>query len=160
LTSGDISNLGVSAIDDYLYVRFTCNSATTLKPTLWNVSSCIDKTILIPIGEARRIPSSDKNVYRIFYDDIANYDLTVAWDNRYVGVSVYVASYCNFVTTAPDKLKTISVDKKSSKIVKSSEIDSWVNSIEADGLLYLRFNSTRAANVTFTSAKPAEQDPE
>ena len=30
LTSGDISNLGASATNDYLYVRFTCNIATTI----------------------------------------------------------------------------------------------------------------------------------
>ena len=160
ITSGDIANLAASATDDYLYVRFTCNSATTLKPSLWNVSSCIDETILITLGEPKRIPSSDKNVYRIIYDDIANYDMTVKWGNKNANLSVYVASYCDFFTTSPDKLKTIAVKKNSSTIVKANEVDSWANSVEVDGFLYLRFNSSRAGDVTFTSAKPAEEDPE
>ena len=160
LTSSDIANLGVSSADDYLYVRFTCNSATTLKPTLWNVSSCIDKTILIPIGEERRLASSDKNVYRIIYDDIANYALTLSWSNKNINLTTYLASYCNFVTTATDKLKTIIVKKNASTTVNATEVISWANSVEIEGFLYLRFSNTRAGNIIFTSAKPAEQDPE
>ena len=160
LTSGDISNLGVSAIDDYLYVRFTCNSATSLKPSLWNVSSCIDKTILIPIGEPRRIVSSDKNVYRIIYNDVANYDLTLKWSNKNSNLTAYLASYCNFQTTATDLLKNIGVRQNSSTKIKASEVDSWASSVESEGILFLQFSSSRAGNVTFTSAKPAEEDPE
>ena len=160
LTSSDIANLGVSSADDYLYVRFTCNSATTLKPTLWNVSSCIDKTILIPIGEERRLASSDKNVYRIIYDDIANYALTLSWSNKNGNLTAYLASYCNFVTTATDLLKNIGVRKNSSTTMDATEVDSWASSVEVEGFLYLRFSTSRAGNICFTSAKPAEEDPD
>ena len=159
LTSSDIASLATSATDDYLYVRFICNSGTTLTPLLWNASSCIDKTILIPIGESRRLAASDKNVYRVIYDDVANYDLTMAWGNKNVSLSAYVASYCDFVTSATDKLKTIVVKKNSSTNVSADEVDSWANSIEQDGFMYLRFSTTRAGDVTITSSRPAEEDP-
>lgn len=159
LTSGDISNLGASATDDYLYVRFTCNTATTLTPQRWNVSSCVDNTIYIPVGEIVTIPASSKSVYRICYDAFAGYDLTLTWGQKNVNLSAYVASYCDFVTTATDKLKTISVRKNSSATVKASEVDSWSSSVESERFLYVRFSSSRQGDVTITSSKPAEEDP-
>ena len=160
LTSGDIAYWGASTTDDYLYVRFTCNSPVVMTPSVWNTYSCIDKTVFIPMGNTLNIPASDKTVYRIKYDDIANYDLTLTWGNKNVNLSAYVASYCSFVTTAPDKLKTISVRRNSSTTVKSSEIDSWSASVEDEGYLFLQFGTTRAGDICFTSTKPAEQDPE
>ena len=159
LTSGDISNLGTSAKDDYLYVRFTCNSATTMTPLSWNVSSCLDQTIYIPVGQKVTIPASSKNIYRMNYEVVAGYDLTLKWEQKYANLSAYVASYCDFVTTATDKLKTISVRKNSSTKVNTSEIDSWSSHIEDEGFLYIRFTSSRQGNVTFTSSRPEEEDP-
>lgn len=159
LTSGDISSLAASATDDYIYVRFECNSATTLTPALWNAGKCIENTIWIPLGQTISIPASDKNVYRLIYEDIAGYDLTVTWGQKNVGVAIYVASYCNFTTTAPDKLKTINVKKNSSTTVKSTDVDSWATSLEEEGFLYLQFSASRKGNVTFISDKPATPDP-
>ena len=160
LTSSDIASLANLAIGDYLYVRFTCNSATSLTPLEWNVSDCIDKTIYIPIGVKKRLASSDKNVYRIIYDDIANYDLTLSWGNKNVSLSTYLASYCDFVTSATDKLKSFVTKKNSSTKINAAEVDSWASSVEADRYIYVQFSTTRAGDVTFISAKPAEQDPE
>ena len=159
LTTGDISALAASATDDYLYVRFSCNSATTLTPSLWNASACIKNTIWIPVGKTMSIPASDKNVYRIIYDDIAGYDFTISWGQKNVSLANYIASYCDFTTTSPDRLKTVTVKKNSSSTIKASEVDSWAESIEDEGFLYLRFSTTRKGDATFTSAKPAEEDP-
>jgi hypothetical protein len=159
LTKGDIAHLTASAIDDYLYVRFVCNHATTLTPSLWSISSCIDNTIYIPLGELVTIPASSKNVYRICYDAFSGYDLNLAWGQKNVNLSAYVASYCDFVTTATDKLKTISVRKNSSTTVKATEVDSWSSFVENEGFLYVRFNSSRQGDVTFTSSRPIEEDP-
>lgn len=144
---------------DYLYVRFVSNKSTQLTLSLWGVSSCLDQTIYIPVGQKVTIPASSKDVYRICYDDFAGYDLTLAWGQKNVNLSAYVASYCDFVTTATDKLKTISVRKNSSTTVKASEVDSWSSSVENERFLYVRFSSSRQGDVTFTSSKPAEEDP-
>ena len=159
LTEGDIVNLGKIAVDDYLYVRFVCNSTTMLTPSLWYPSSCVKNTILLPIGQSFEIQASDKNVYRIIYDDIANYDLTLNWEQKSVNLSAYVASYCNFKTTASDKLKTISVRKNSSTTIKADEVDSWSSSVEEEGFLYVQFSASRKGNVEFVSAKPVIPEP-
>ena len=159
LSAGDITALAASASDDYLYVRFVCNKATTLTPSLWNVSSCLEQTILITSGESVSIPASSDAVYRIAYNDWANYDFTIAWTGQ-TPVSVAVASYCSFQTTSSDILKKIAVRGGASSVVTADVVDSWSASVQEDGFLYMRMTSTRQGDVTFTSAKPAETDPE
>ena len=159
LSKGDISNLGTSATDDYLYVRFVCNQSTQLTPSLWNVDPCISRTVLIPSGEAVSIPANANSVYRIIYDDFANYEFTVSWTGQ-VPTSISVSSYCDFETTDPNIMKKITVRAKSSTKVTAADVDSWAASLEEDGFIYLRIVSNRQGDVTFTSAKPAETDPE
>ena len=159
LTTSDIASLGASATDDYLYVRFVCNQSTQLTPSLWNVDPCISRTVLIPSGEAVSIPANANSVYRIIYDDFANYEFTVSWTGQ-VPTSVSVSSYCDFETTDPNIMKKITVRAKSSTKVTATDVDSWAASLEEDGFIYLRIVSNRLGNVTFTSAKPAETDPE
>ena len=159
LTTGDIAALGASATDDYLYVRFVCNQSTQLTPSLWNVDPCISRTVLIPSGEAVSIPANANSVYRIIYDDFANYEFTVSWTGQ-VPTSISVSSYCDFETTDPNIMKKITVRAKSSTKVTAADVDSWAASLEEDGFIYLRIVSNRQGDVTFTSAKPAETDPE
>ena len=158
LSKGDISNLGTSATDDYLYVRFVCNKSTSLTPSLWNVPSCLNNSILIASGVTLSIPASSNSVYRMDYKDWADYDFTIDWTGRST-LSVAVSAYCDFATTDPEVLQKITVFDRSSKDVTKDMINSWMASVE-DGFLYLRLTSDRLGKITFTSAKPAETDPE
>ncbi len=157
LSKGDISSIG--ATDDYVYVRFVCNQATTLTPSLWNVSSCIEETILITSGKRFVYSSSDQAKYRIRYNDWANYGFTITWEQK-GGLSVYLASYCNFTTADPDRLGVVSVSANSTETVTDAVVNSWESSIGSDGFIYVIMNASRKGYVTFTSAKPAETDPE
>ena len=161
LTSGDISHLGASSTDDYLYVRFTCNIATTMTPSRWDVSSCLDKTVLITSGVPISLSSSSsKIVYRMLYADWKDYDFTAAW-NKTTTLSAYVASYCEFVTTATDLLTTIVLNRRRpSYKVTSSVVGTWAASLQSDGFIFVRLVTTENGQATFTSSKPAEVDPE
>jgi hypothetical protein len=141
---------------DYLYVRFVCNQSTQLTPSLWNVKSCIANTILITLGQTLSLPASSSDVYRMDYKEFADYDFTVTWEQTSNNLAVYIASYCNFKTTSPDRLKVVSVRKNSSTTVDASEVNSWASSIEDEGFLYIRFSNSRKGDVTFTSAKPTD----
>ena len=157
LTVGDISSLAASATDDYLYVRFVCNKATTLTPFLWNASTCLANTVLIQSNEA--FAASYNTIYRMKYQDWAGYDFTINWTGRSTMVA-YVSSYCDFVTTSTDLLKSVTVPARKSSAVSAELLSSWEASLESDGFLYIRLKSERDGNATFTSAKPAETDPE
>ena len=157
LTSGDISNLGASATDDYLYVRFTCNTATTLTPQRWNISTCVDKTVLIISEETF---TCDKNlVYRINYGDWAGYGMKIAWSQR-GSMPTHISSFCDFLLTDPQKVDILTVPSRATLNIDANRVNTWANSVDGDGFLYLRFNITRQGDVTFTSSKPAEVDPE
>ena len=155
LTSGDISNLGASAMDDYLYVRFTCNTATTLTPQRWNVSSCVDKTVLIISG---RTFTCDDVVYRMSYKDWVGYGMKINWSQRGV-MDVHISSYCDFLLTDPKKVAILTVPSRSFLDVKVSEIDLWASAVDSNGFLYLRLETSRSGNTSFVSGKPAEEDP-
>ena len=161
LSKGDISTLGASATDDYLYVRFVSNKATTLTPSLWNVSSCVDNTILIQSGEKIVVnSSSEKLVYRMNYEDWAGYNFTTSWDVN-TTFSAYIAHTCGFVTTDPSILKTIVLNRRRPSLeITSSDVDAWATGLDEEGHLYLRLVSSESGNAIFTSAKPAETDPE
>ena len=158
LSTGDISFLGNKASDDYLYVRFACDKATTLDVAAWSNSSCIEKTILISSGQTISVPASSKSVYRMLYKDWANYDFTIQWGGRST-LSAAVASYCDFASTDPEVLRRITVKSRNSADVAANMLDSWGTSVDSDGFLYFRLTSERQGNITFTSAKPEEEDP-
>ena len=157
LSVGDIASLAASATDDYLYVRFVCNKATTLTPSLWDISSCVANTVLIQSGES--FANDADKVYRMDYSDWAGYAFNVAWDQRGV-LDVHVSSFCDVKTTDTQKIQIISVPSRSSVDVPESDVASWATAVDADGFVYMRISSTRQGNVLFTSAKPAETDPE
>ena len=157
LSAADISALGASATDDYVYVRFQCNSATILTPSLWNTSSCIENTILVTSGQTFSVEKNSKTVYRLVYDDWKNYDFTMTWTGKVV-VSSLFASYCNFTSTASDALYSLSIRSGKSVMVASNEIDNWAFRIE-DGFVYFRLASSRVGDMTITSSKPVEVDP-
>ena len=157
LTTGDIAALGASATDDYLYVRFVSNKATTLTPSLWNISSCVANTILIQSGEV--FENNSDYVYRMAYDEWAGYGFIVAWTQR-GNLGVHVSSDCGFLLTDPQKIQIITVPAKGSKQVTESEVANWLTGVDANGFVYVRLQTTRKGEVTFTSAKPAETDPE
>ena len=159
LSTADISNAG--ATDDYLYVRFSCNQPTILTPSLWNASSCAETSILISSGNKFTVQASSKVRYRMAYDDWANNDLTMTSTGRST-TSVYVASSCDFMNSSadPNVLKVITLLPRNSVNVKATDLDTWGTSADANGFLYFCFYSSRVADITVTSAKPAETDPE
>ena len=159
LSTADISTLGASSSDDYVYVRFQCNSSVSLTPVLWNVSSCVANTILVTSGQTFSVVASSNSVYRLVYGDWKNYDFTMQWTGNNT-LNTSFASYCNFTSTASDVLYTKSVKKKGSAAIVSSVVDEWGASVEGDGFVYLRLKSSRQGNMTMISSKPVEEDPE
>ena len=157
LSKGDISNLGASAADDYLYVRFVCNQSTQLTPSLWNTTSEISRTLLIQSGQT--FINGEDVIYRMLYNDWIGYSFTIAWAQR-GGLDVHFSSNSDFLLTDPTKLEIVSVGARSSEEVTKEEVATWETSVDSHGFIYVRLDASRQGDVTFTSAKPAETDPE
>ena len=159
LTSSDIATLAASSTDDYLYVRFTCNSPVTMTPYAWNISTCVDKSILISSGKVFSNSLLEKTIYRIAHKDWAGAGMTISWDQR-GSLPTHISSYCDFLVTDSKKVDVLSVPARGTLNVPQDKVDSWSSSVDSEGFLYIRFNSTRKGNICLTSARPAEEDPE
>ncbi len=155
LSAGDFSMLGEYAIDDYLYVRFVCNEATTLTPQVWTTTSCVNNTVLISSGQIFSVKAQSSTIYRMAYKDWENYDFTITWTGRSAS-TVGFASSCDFYT---DGFKNITVLRNSPAVITKDMFALWENNVNSDGFLFVRFNSQRVGDATFVSDKPAEEDP-
>ena len=162
LSAGDISFLGELAKDDYLYVRFECSKPVTLTPSLWTTTTCSNKSILIQSSEKMSLKtSSSTNVYRLRYDDWKGYDFSIKW-NSYAQLSVYIADACDIMMSSADPhvIWSKTFNPGVSTTITATELEAWASRVDEDGLLYVRVNPKNTGNVTFTSAKPVETDPE
>ena len=156
LSTADISALGTSASDDYLYVRFACDEAATLTPTLWNANSCAKQSILITSGETRAVLArSSSTLYRLQYSDWKGGDIAIKWTG-YSTLPTYIAQGCSFMlsSTDPNVLTYLNVRPRSTFTIESVAVDTWASNIDEEGFLYVRFEPTNRGNVTFTSLKP------
>lgn len=162
LSKGDISTLSTFASDDYFYVRFVCNTATVLTPSLWNPSACGNSSILLSSGDKRSIvANSSKTVYRLRFDDWKGYDFTIKWSG-YSTLPTYISDQCDYMLSSSDPAVLIykNVKARNSTTITKNDMEGWEEHVDVDGFLYVRFNPTNKGDMTITSAKPAETDPE
>ncbi len=162
LSTADIANLVTNATDDYVYVRFTCNQATTMTPKVWTPTSCADKSILIQPNRVMMIAAKpNKTIYRLRYDDWKDYDMTLKWEG-YSTLPTYFADACEFTLSSSNShvMTYKNIKARGSYVATPSIMAAWVSKVDEDGFVYVRFNPTNEDYATFTTSKPAEVDPE
>lgn len=162
LSTADISILATSATDDYVYVRFQCNAATTLTPIRWNASYCADESILISSGNQFSVLANSRStLYRLNYDDWKGADFSIKWTGA-SSLPTYFASVCDFILSSADEnvLQLTTVSRRGTANISVAKSDLWASRIGDDGFVYVRFNPTNTGKATFTSTKPVEEDPE
>jgi hypothetical protein len=108
------------------------------------------------------VPRLSKDVlYRLRYADWKDYEMTVNWNNRLRPLPVYIASVCDFTL---DKDAPNVVYYKSCRMgattITAEEVNAWATNVDEEGFLYIRMNPQGAGKATFTTTKPAEEDPE
>ena len=156
LTSVELQIMTNVAIDNFIYVVFSAETETSITPTLWEVSECVDITrSILPNKSVNLTTSSKNNVYRLFYDDFKGFDLKVTWTGS-KRMNMYMADTCVFAMSSTDE--HVLLTKQFSRAVTSTysvdQVASWASYVDAEGFLYVRFNPTIAGNVTFTRSKP------
>lgn len=162
LSTADIANLSSTATDDYVYVRFTCNQATTMTPKVWTPTSCADKSILIQPNRVMMIAAKpNKTIYRLRYDDWKDYDMTLKWEG-YSTLPTYFADACEFTLSSSNQhvMTYKNIKARGSYVATPSIMAAWASKVGEDGFVYVRFNPTNEDYATFTTSKPAEVDPE
>ena len=156
LTSGHLSIMQSNLIDDYIYVKFSTNATITLNE--WNASACIKKSIPIYPNETFTVTKNNNTiVYRFKYDDFAGYGFVLKWANTLTELPTYIADTCTFGLTSGDThvIRYTNIREGGQMTIKPDVYEGWASRVDADGYLYVRFDSKRAGNVTFVTDKPA-----
>lgn len=162
LSTADIANLASTATDDYVYVRFACNQATTITPEVWTPVSCADKSILIhPNHQLTITKKPNTTIFRLKYDDWKDYDMTFKWTGTST-IPSYFADACEFTLSSSNShvMTYKNVKAKGSATLTVENMQEWANRVDEDGFIYVRFNPNNQGRVTFTSEKPVEEDPQ
>ena len=162
LSTTDISNISTTATDDYVYVRFACNQATTLTPLVWAPTSCADQSILIHADHVLTVAKKpNKTIFRLRYDNWKDYNMTLKWAGTSANPT-YFADACDFTLSSTNShvLTYKSIKAKGSLTLTPENMQAWASGVDEDGFIYVRFNPNNQGRVTFTTSKPAEVDPE
>ena len=162
LSSKEIGVLAEQATDDYIYVRFLCQSAVDITPKKWSASDCADKSLNIYPSTSISIAARSSNtVYRLNYEDYKGYGITIEWQGNST-LPTYIADTCAFTLSSKNARLVLSpaptIKRNSVHEITAEEVAAWESRVDADGMLYVRFNPTNAGYVNFISSKPVKED--
>lgn len=145
----------------YCYIEFVAAQSCQCVYDTWAPSACVNRSTIIKSANRFSIAAkSSSNIYRLRYSDWKGYDITIKWAGG-GSLPTYISDTCEYFlsTTNEHVVKYVSVPKRGSTVLTADVVNSWESRVDADGFLYVRMNPTVRANVTFTSSKPAEEDP-
>ena len=161
LSNTEVKSLTDNVIDDYVYVRFQAAAATTITPSAWLASRCVVNSVLIHPNKTFTVANNSNTIYRFKYDDFAGYGFVLKWANTLTDLPTYVADTCTFGLTTGDLhvIEYANIRKGKQWTVEPETYSAWASRVDAEGYLYVRFDSKRAGNVTFVCEKPVELEP-
>ena len=154
--------------DDYLYLRFMCAAASSVRAALWSPSVCENKTntrlyMGVPVAVAN---GSSSILYRLRYADFGGDTLAVAWTGTNT-LQVYIGDTCVFANNPSNihvSQRYRSIAAGGNAVFTSSETSAWAGKTDVDGWMYVKFNPKSAGNVTLTTTKvyqePQDETPE
>ena len=161
LSTTEMSLITAEATDDYIYVRFIADQPTTITPSVWLTSDCVDESIVITSGKEFVVQAKSYNtIYRLNYAEWKDGDIEIYWLGNGT-LPVYISDTCHYYLSNTDAavVQYDNIRSKNTQLHDSTQVNSWASRVDADGYLYVRFNPTRAGYVTFTSIKPEPEFP-
>ena len=163
MSSKEMAILTSRATGDYLYVRMTSESPTTLSINEWVVSSCADNSTLLRANKEQSVSAKAyQTIYRLRYDEFSGYPITITWTGNST-LPMFLAEDCNLdlSTNANNLLINPApvLSRKGSLEIDAATVDSWASCIGEDGFMYVNFNPNNSGRVTFQTEKPEEETP-
>ena len=149
----------------YLYVRFECAAKTTLTPSIWDVPECLAgaQEIKRPSSTFVVSPGSwGAKYYRFYFREWSGGDMTFRWTPSTGTCPTFIGDNCDF---APNGSNPHVVDfkvilKNGSWTIPAADIAAdWVERVDGDGYLYIRFNPGAQGTMTVSTTAPDEVDP-
>lgn len=163
LSEEEMQSIVNNATDGNLYVRFDCNAPVVITPNVWNASDCAKQSTLIKSGAKVGVYANvSDDLYRMRYEDWAEFNITLQWSGRTKSVEVYFADDCSFSLSKTDShvIHYLSISRAGKAVIDPATLETWKTKTDADGYIYVKAVSTANGNLTITSDKPADVDPE
>lgn len=162
LVADDMQALWAQAVGQYLYIRFECTAKTSITPTIWLPSDCIEGSTLLEKGKTYPINSGSTTIYRIYYPDWKDGDMSVKW-NLKKDCKWLISGSCNIPTNQSAEAVidyTIMQDKTTYTKIASRIASRWEPKVDPDGFIYMRFYTTATGGqITVSTTAPDEEDP-
>ena len=162
----EMNGFRAQASGQLLFVRFACSGNFKFTPhNLSESSSCIYSAIRIRPG----IPyscSRDK-ILSLYYADWKDYPMEIncTTNNAEDLQNLFIADTCQFTLRwSTNATKQRCVYYKQTKrggetwTIDSASVEEWKSRVTLEGYFYVR--TTAGGTITFTNAKPEEQDPD
>lgn len=150
----------------YLYVRFECTAKTTIKPAIWNASSCMNCQEIKWPGATLNVEKGSYGAvyYRFYFNEWKDGDMSFKWTTSGTGnCPTYIGEGCTFsLNTGSNQVlayKAINKGATWTRTPANMVSKDWAGHVDADGYLYVIFYPGVAGTITVTSLSPAEQDP-
>ena len=163
LLDAEMQALWTHTTEQYLYIRFECTAKTSITPSVWRPSDCIIGSTLLEKGKTYTIPSKSTTIYRIYYPDWKDGDMSVTW-NQNAECKWLISGSCEIGTNqnAASVIDYTIMQAKTTYTKSASRIESrWGPQVDPDGFIYMRFYTTKSGGgkITVNSTAPEEVDP-
>lgn len=165
LSNRDMRALADHATGDYLYIRFACQSATTITPMVWEDNDCGASTTLIRSGKSMSINKyATSDLLRLKYPEWRNDTAIIQWTGT-AQAKIYLYSTCEIGSqfTKDPALVTaqpITINPNGTSRLTPTTMSTWSKRVrDADSLVYIMVYSAKDGTVTFTSSSPKEKEP-
>ena len=161
LLENDMAALQKQAVGKYLYLRFQCTQATTVRPTLWAPSECVTTSERIKLSAPMSIAARSKANFRLLYADVQGGDMTIEWKCQTGACPFFIGDSC--ITpdeNDPHVFYTGKISKNNKVEIAATEIESWRQRVDGDGYLFALFNPNNKGTITITTTAPGETDPD
>ena len=159
LFADDMAALWTRTKKKYLYIRFETAAGTTITPSLWTPSDCMNKIIRLKAGQSYSVKARSASYYGLYYSEWVGGDLTLSWEGT-SKCPVYFGDTCANMNNATNVhvIQDESIPRGGSYTIPASEIAEWAEYVDADGFIYVRFNPQYGGTVTLTTTAPEEVD--
>ena len=162
----EMNLLRAKAEGSLLFVHFDCSGDFTFMPmSLSDPTACTNKALRIRSGIP--VSCSKDQILGLYYADWAGFPVEINCANSNVGdlQNLFIADTCEFTlrwSTNATKKRCVYYKQTARGgevlTLDSATVTGWKSRVTPEGYFYVR--TTAAGTITFTNARPAEQDPD
>ena len=160
-TEAQMQGFWEQTTDKYLYVRFHCTANTTVTPSIWYMSECLSKAILIdrPSQEIH-LASGLSGSYRFYYNDWKDGTMTIKWPSNASTCPTYIGDTCSFLLNSSNVIVNYTIPKRGTWNIAEVDLKSedFASKVDPDGFLYIRFKPNSSGKITISTTAPEEED--